>query len=244
MPVDPRLVYVDMKTRRAQFHLDTLEVTVKNWIDSKPYTVIHDDNFEKAVHIVRIEDEITPELIPMSLGDFVCCLRAALDQLAWALRVRTLSEREQRQVQFPIAKVRDATYEIKRALFPPAVADDIDSFQPYLRGDSFSSDPLWQLNELWTMDKHRAIPCNSNSFNLNFPFQGWQRYLRHFTNAIEVHFPIAAFYEGPMNLEPEISVEILFGEHMGEFEVSMGRLREINDFVGKRVIPRFTRFFA
>ena len=43
-----------MKTRRAQFHLDALEVVVKDWIDSKPYTITHYDDFEKAVHICRI----------------------------------------------------------------------------------------------------------------------------------------------------------------------------------------------
>ena len=82
MAVHPRLIYVDMKVRRANVHLDALEVVVKNWIDSKPYTVIQRDDFDKAVHICRIEDEVAPELIPMLVGDFVCCLRAALDQLA------------------------------------------------------------------------------------------------------------------------------------------------------------------
>lgn len=85
MRVHPRLIYVDIKTRRAEFHLNALEVTVKNWIDSKPYIVTHYDNFEKAIHVIRIEDKPAPELIPMLIGDFVCCLRAALDQLAWAL---------------------------------------------------------------------------------------------------------------------------------------------------------------
>jgi hypothetical protein len=46
-----------------------------------------------------------------------------------------------------------------------------------------------------------------------------------------------------MNLDPTVSVEPLFGEHMGQFGIPMGRLREINEFVANDVIPRFTRFF-
>src|SRR5579859_4177532 len=111
MTIFRRLIYVDMKTRRAQFHLDALEVTVQNWIDSKPYAITHHDDFEKAVHIVRLQDKVTPELVAMLVGDFVCCLRAALDQLAWALAHtgprRVFSETEERRIQFPIARLDD-----------------------------------------------------------------------------------------------------------------------------------------
>ena len=247
MAVHPRLIYVDMKVRRANVHLDALEVVVKNWIDSKPYTVIHTDYFEKAVHVCRIEDEVAPELIPMLVGDFVCCLRAALDQLAWALAhlesKRVFSESEERRIQFPISKIDDDGYRKRLSLFPSAVEIELDKFQPYGRGNAYADHPLWQLNQLWNMDKHRAIPVNCTSFNLRFPFHGWQRYLRHFRNAVEVHFPLIEFYEGPLNIEPEISSEVLFGEHMGSFEISMPRLKEINDFVRDDVIPAFTGFF-
>jgi len=248
VPVDPRLVYIDMKTRRAQFHLDALEVVVQDWIDSNPHTVTHYDNFQKAIHIVRIEDEIAPELIPMLVGDFVCCLRAALDQLAWALAhlppVRTFTEAEERRIQFPIFKIDDDRCRKLLSFFPTAVASELDLLQPYRSGSAYRDNPLWQLNELWNMDKHRSIPVNCTSFNLHFPFHGWERYLHHFTNAVEVHFPLVTFYQSPVNLEPNIAVEVLFGEHMGNFEVSLERLAEINDFVRDDIIPRFAGFFT
>ncbi len=248
MAVDPRLVYIDMKTRRAQFHLDALEVTVQNWIDYKPYTIIHHDNFEKGIHIVRIEDEISPELIPMQLGDFVCCLRAALDQLAWALAhlppVRLFTEAEERRIQFPIFRLDDDGCRRRLGLFPSTVAVELDMFQPHRSGNAYGDHPLWQLNELWNMDKHRAIPVNCTSYDLWFAHRGWGQYLRHFTNAVEVHFPLVDFYQSPVALEPEISLEVLFGEHMGSFEISMPRLKEINEFVRDDVIPRFARFFT
>ena len=248
MNTSPRLIYVDMKTRRADFHLKALETTLKDWIDSKPYIVTHYNNFEKAVHIVRIEDKLAPELIPMLIGDFVCCLRAALDQLAWALAhlppVRKFTDREEIRIQFPIYKFDDDGCRKRLSLFPPAVALELDKFQPHRSGNAYPDHPLWQLNELWNMDKHRSIPMNSNAFTLHFPFHGWERYRRSFKHAEEVHFPLIEFYQGPMDLEPDITLEVLFGEYMGRFEVSLPRLREIYNFVRDDVIPRFTGFFT
>jgi hypothetical protein len=58
-----------------------------------------------------------------------------------------------------------------------------------------------------------------------------------------VHFPLAEFYKGPVNLDPSISVDVLFGEYMGAFELSVPRLKETNEFVGNTVIPAFTGLF-
>jgi hypothetical protein len=238
---------VDMKSRRAKHHLDELEAVAKEWIDSKPYTVTHWDDFDAALQVWRVEFGDTNELIPMLVGDYVCCLRSELDQLAWQLAhldtTRTFTEREERNISFLTFKQKDATYEDRRNLFTSAVADIMDGFQPYQRGTSFGDDPLWQLNELWRMDKHRAIPVNSNSINIRFPFDGWQRYVQHREYGIEVRFPLIEAYKGPVDLEPEVSIEILFGEYMGAFEVSLSRLREINDFVRWKVLPAFAGFF-
>jgi|SRR5437588_6665706 len=246
-PIDPRLVYVDMKTRRAEFHLNALEIAIKDWIDSKPYTITHYDDFDKAIHVCRIQDKVMPEIIPMLLGDFVCCLRAALDQLAWGLAhlppLQSFNRTKERQISFLIFEEDNSTYKDRRKLFPSTVADIIDEFQPYRRGDDYRTHPLWQLNELWTMDKHRAIPMNSNSFTLYFPILGCRRYLRHFVNALEVCFPLAEFYQSPVSLEPTVSIEVLFGEHMGELVVSINDIRAMNNFVRDDVIPRFTGFF-
>lgn len=246
MPEHP-LLYVKMKASRADEHFKVLWGELSKWIESKPYSVIDYDDFEKAIHIYRIAVTRAPDVIPMLLGDFICCLRSSLDQLAWALShlppIRTFTEKEERQIQFPIFKLRDATYEARRNLFPSTVAIVIDTLQPYLRGDAFRDDPLWQLNELWTMDKHRTIPVNSNSINVHFSLDGWEKYVRHFEYGIEVHFPIIAFYTGNVDLKPDLGLEVLFGNFMGNFALPMGRLREINDFVRNDVIPRFTRFF-
>ncbi|SRR6266446_1672164 len=243
---DP-LIFVKMKARRADEHFQSLEREMTNWA-AKPYSLTEKTNFEEALYIVGIEITPTPEIIPMLFGDFVCNLRSSLDQLAWKLAhlrpVKTFTRTQERQINFPIFEVRNSTYEDRRELFPSTVAAIIDTFQPYLRGNAFRDDPLWQLNELWNLDKHRTIPSTPYNINLRFPMNGWEHFLRdnRFAHHLEVAFPIGFAWTSKVDLKPEISIEILFGE-TGKFEVSLSRLREINDFVRNDVIPGFTGFF-
>ena len=215
----------------------------------RTYSVTKQLQFEKFLYVIWVDITLTPEIIPMLLGDFVCCLRSSLDQLAWRLShlppIKTFNRTQERQIHFPIFETRNSTYEDRRSLFPPAVADVIDTFQPYLRGNAFRDDPLWQLNELWTLDKHRTIPLSPYSLDIGFALDDWQRFVtppnRSLNHHLEVIFPLGLALAGGVNLEPSISVEILFGD--SSFEISFDRLRQINDFVRNEVIPRFAGFF-
>lgn len=242
-------LHIDMKIHRAQAHLDALDAELDKWLaDPKHYAIIEKTDFDKCLHIFRIEVGFTPEIIPQLLGDYVCNLRSALDQLAWRLATsgrRTFTRGEQRRIQFPITEPGDeANYRKRRDLFPPAVADVFDTLQPYLRGNAYRDDPLWKLNELWNLDKHRAIPMNANSVNIHFPMNGWDTYVRQLHNAVEVHFPLTLFLESEVHLKPTVSVDVLFGEYMGQFTISRDDLREINQFVREKVLPKFVCFFT
>lgn len=242
------LAHIEMKTRRAQKHFDELQRELDAWLKLPPYSVGFYTDFDKVLEVWHVYMKVTPEAIPMALGDFICCLRSALDQLAWGLAhldvKRVFSKREERNISFLVFTEKNPTYDDRRKLFPPAVADVFDGLQPYNRGNAFADDPLWQLNELWILDKHKLIPINSSSLQVRFPMWGWENYVRHLDYGIEVHFPLSRAWMSPVNLDPAITMEILFGEYMGSFEVSLVRLKEINEFVAKDVIPRFASFFS
>jgi len=249
MPKEEALFHVEMKTRWAQRHFDALQRELDIWIDSPAYTVSHKDDVEHSIQLWRVVLKATPEAIPMLLSAFISSLRSALDNLAWGLAhldtARVFTERDERNISFLIFKDSNSTYTDRRLLFPPTVANEFDKLQPYLRGNAYRDDPLWQLNELWTLDKHRSVPVNSHSLNVRFPMNGWQYFLRNdFDYGFEVHFPLRLAQASQVTLEPTISMEVLFGERMGSFEVSMKRLGEINDFVRNDVIPRFAGFFT
>jgi len=252
MPIPERDVMqeVEMKARRAQYHLDTLNGEINRWLALPNVPMIREyTKFEEGIHVFRVDIGLVPQVIPMLLGDFVCCLRSCLDQLAWGLAhldpKRVFSEREQRNISFLIFKQRDGTYENRRSLFPSTVAGQFDTLQPYLRGNAYRDDPLWQLNELWTMDKHRMIPSNCTVITVALPGPSstWKQFVHYFDDHLEVRFPLVSYMSSKMQFKPQFSLEILFGERMGAFEVSPVRLNEINDFVRGDVLPRFACFF-
>jgi len=246
-PFADRLLFIKMKARRADEHFQALEKEMSNWA-LKTHTVTKQTNFENVREIYKINITPTPEVIPMVYGDFICCLRSSLDQLAWRLAhlppKRIFTRTQQRQINFPIFEDRNSTYEDRRKLFPPAVADVIDTFQPYLRGRAFKDDALWQLNELWNLDKHRTSAIPPYNINLTLPDDAAQDFVRHnrLTYDLEVVIPLHLAWTRYVDLNPRLTVEILFGE-TNYLEVSLGRLREINEFVRNEVIPRFTDFF-
>lgn len=246
MSVLNRQLYVQMKARRANVHLEALEGLVRAWVEGPPYTVKEWSDLE-GWYYWEITTHPIVEDIPLSLGDFVCCLRAALDQLAWSLRRPGLDRREERQVSFLIFGDRDATYERRRLLFPPEVAKVFDDLQPYIRGDTYKTDPLWKLDELWRLDKHRIIPANYNEVNISLPVRyrllGPNANGRMIACASRRDVIGACKSTNPVHLQPDISMEILFGEYMGEFEVSVPELRQIYNVVIDDVIPKFDRFF-
>lgn len=253
-----RLLYVEMKTSRAQKHFDALQADIDDWLSHpKHYTVTEETKFESALHIIKIEIGPVWDTIPMLLSEFVHCLRSSLDNLAWELAhlrlppldrftngIGHFAEKQEKIIQFPIFRDDNSTYADRRRLFPSAVAEIFDTLQPHLRGDAYRDDPLWQLNELWTMDKHRGIPMNSNALQLSSPGTEWQRFVHYLQYHVEVRFPILLFFTSEVEFKPTVTVEVLFGEYMGEFSVTREGLSEINNFVRTNVIPRFTGFFA
>lgn len=95
----------------------------------------------------------------LSIGDAVHCLRSSLDQLVAGLCTET-----SRRTGFPICKTKrewvvDAPAQIWS--LPEPFLALIDNAQPYHRGDQAHMHPLAVLNELWNLDKHRAIPATA-----------------------------------------------------------------------------------
>lgn len=244
---DP-LLFVKMKARRADEHFHFLEGAFGEW-SRKPYAVVEKTYCEKSLHIFRIEFTSTPEIIPMLFGDFLCCLRSCLDQLAWQLAhldsARTFKTTEERLISFPCFS-DPWMYNKRRDLFPPAAARILDGFQPDFGGDAFRDDPVWQLDKLWSLDKHRVTPSTNYEVTFDFSIPNWRshcRYVRQFPDRLEVAFPLSFAWTGKVDLKPKVEVDILFGE-AGNFEVKIGRLREINNFVRQTVIPAFAGFFT
>jgi len=233
-------------------HLDQLERELSAWIKRPPYTVSCEDNFQYGIHFCRILIDLTPDIIPMLIGDFISNLRAALDHTAWQVAhlnpKKIFSAKERKRIQFPIYSGDAAQFADLCSLFPSTIANIFDELQANRGGNAYRDGPLWQLNKLWNMDKHRGIPLSYNYVVLDFPmFPGWRKcaFVGSLDHGLEVRLPldVACAWNSTVYLKPKVAVDVLVGEESRTFNLPRRRLREIHNFVARDVVPRFLGFF-
>jgi hypothetical protein len=149
---------------RALYHLKNFKAERAAWRETGPHgfwTELDDERAKKVIW-ARV---IKPPPVSLSLiaGDCIHNLRAALDHLAYELAVRhhgssPLPDPFDRRSEFPIFGDRKWTtsqHRNKIGCIHPRAQAIIKRLQPYNRGNRFRSHPLWQLNALEVMDKHR-----------------------------------------------------------------------------------------
>lgn len=121
-----------------------------------------------------------PPIDPLGflVGDFVHDLRAALDNLMFAVSVAENGGPlpEDNRVQFPVCKSSTAfaSRREQHQFLGQAARDVVESFQPYEIQDPNASvwqkrprtiQPLWVLDRLWNLDKHRATHPAFHAFS-------------------------------------------------------------------------------
>lgn len=241
------LTHTKMKIGRAKEHFDGLKAHVSSFLGDKPYTVSKYDDPAKSFHITRIELTKMRDEIGTVVGDFAFCLRSALDHLAWQLALLT-TDNPSRNTCFPIYQAdptdsdafRKAVWDI-----PCEGVAIIKALQPYHRGAAFKDDPLWQLNKLCNIDKHRLIAVSYIPIDIRIDGVSSAR-RGNLKDAVEIAIPIGE----KENLQLSVKVPgIVFGEPIDQvdgmscFEITIDGLGGIYDFVTYDVVPRFAGLF-
>ncbi|HLF88513.1 MAG TPA: hypothetical protein VI451_06190 [Anaerolineales bacterium] len=240
----PSLKDPKLKMGRAKAHLDALNTELTRFIQRKPYKLTGRDDLKNQRYVVRIQFEKAPVITALLVGDFVNCVRSALDQLAFQLAL--LTARSPNRPGFPICDAPKCFRQAKSkggVIFevPADAGTVIESLQPYYGGAALQDSFLWQLHRLWNIDKHNVIPIHSTTFYAKFPYEGAPIKGMSFDDYYEVYLPLSA--KEKMDLHPTIPMEIIFGQWNSGFEVPSGRMAEIYTFVRDGVIPRFASFF-
>lgn len=239
------LAYVEMKTERAQVHLDALNRELRPLFD-EPHTVVTREDAEKSRYIRRTYCKTVPNVAAMLLGEFLYSLRSGLDQLAWQLALPVAKRDTPRKIFFPIfqrvvnnKERRDLADTLK--LFPSDIAAEIDALQPYKGPGAAEEHALWQLHTLCNLDKHCVVPFCNTATKISYPLNGVVAML-HTENAIEVSVPLEQKPE--LDSHPNATFQIELGEWNADLRIPLRRLADIHDFVRSTVIPRFARFDA
>jgi hypothetical protein len=242
------LTYTQMKLSRAHEHLDQLKREITAFIKSKPYTETRYDCLEKAGHIIRVEQHITPDPIGVLIGEFAYCVRSSLDHLAWQLALLT-TDKPSRLTAFPIESVcpspSNKGFNEKIASMPPQALKVVDDLQPYHSQATLKSHPLWQINRLCNLDKHQVIPISSINFELAI-FGVSQARRRDTNHATEIVVPLSE----KEKVEFHVDVTgVVFGDPIdvtdgvSDFEIEADGLDAIYQFVRDDAVPRFEVFF-
>lgn len=167
----------DLKLNRAIQHLERLKGEVKRWLGEHPYFLVSKFDPQRGEHSVWIRPEGEPPAeIGLIVGDCLHNLRSALDSLVYDLgrvwKGGELPPDVAKKSEFPIYIDPDEFRKFRKrkigAISPHAQAD-IEGLQPYNEWGHFRSymallgmrshpeahHPLWLLQELSNIDKHR-----------------------------------------------------------------------------------------
>jgi hypothetical protein len=154
-----------IKYQRGSHHFDALETEWQQFTKG----------FTSALETIATPGEVQMRLGRFSelatrdwsvvVGDCVQNFRAALDHMAWQLSSAQERIARPTRIEFPIF-ADQARYLVeaprKIAGVPAAAASVIQSIQPFHRNpaqdqNGHAAHPLWQLQELATIDKHRRL---------------------------------------------------------------------------------------
>lgn len=169
------------KLARALEHLEAYNRVVQGWIDlhaHSPFGPFKND-FEVTSQGTRYifywdpVKEFPAVETGLLIGDFLHNLRSALDHLAYELAVAytiPLPAKAAETSEFPIFwnGPMDARQEqAKIGYIHPDAINLIKAIQPHHRGTKYTEDPLWILNELERIDKHRTLHATYNELTEN-----------------------------------------------------------------------------
>jgi hypothetical protein len=165
----------DAKFGRAEQHLSKLEALVDGFVERKPFRLAFQSHrFEHLFpesnvpnyEIVIRDIEPVPDRIGLRLGDFLTNLRASLDHMAWNLVLANDGEPDD-HTTFPIKSKEPrepgSGKPVPLRIFGGASDEAmalVKAAQPYERrdGDDPTTHPLWILDRLVGIDKHRHLP--------------------------------------------------------------------------------------
>jgi hypothetical protein len=240
---------------RALHHLKDLEAEVRAWEEECSYRTgtEPDADSRKKRFWVEIVDAPPTDGLGLIVGDCLHSLRAALDNLAFDLATahfgRRLSSKLAEKSMFPIFATKDMR-KFQDALggVAPSAQAKIEWLQPYHRGQWFRNDPLWQLNKLSNIDKHRLPhPAIFATAAVSYvaSVDAATDEIEPIFGAIKDRAPIARYPAldssgAEMEVEFTPALSIGFGHTAPKqiYGVSVPqRLREIHHYITRQVLP-------
>jgi hypothetical protein len=146
---------VKRQLQRAKKHIDRLEIELRAFHGTNPYTVRAEQIPESVALVFRVADvHDVPDDVTGTAADAIHNIRSTLDQLVYQLVEVNGGRPSRKRSAFPIADDADTFETMARERLRGVSGNAVDAirrFTPYKSGN----DTLWHLRELDDMDKHR-----------------------------------------------------------------------------------------
>ena len=165
LSVSDPLASARLKVERASHHASALKQTIERWLEDRPYSLSIEDDAETGENACVIHVErVPPREWSVVAGEAVHNLRSALDHAVYALSAPQPDGKPLDGTEFPIFVDKPKFESVKRGgglykargLSVEALAV-VESVQPFHHGKDPTSHPLWVLQELSNVDKHRLL---------------------------------------------------------------------------------------
>jgi hypothetical protein len=260
----PRPEGVDAKIQRAKRHFAAIKREVRAYISSHPEII--EAKLDLNIPGYRLYAEIRQPSTGLSvmIGDFLFDLRSALDHLARGLvetEGNTPSDLQSPRTMFPIFDSTNKPQKLGVAGgVDPNALSLIERLQPYMRPDGkYWLSPLWVLNELHNIDKHRTLhfpttTWTSRHTQVAVVEPGPRRHVSVFLGEVESGAELSHIRVFPPAPTPNPKVEVYgqfavkifmppFGPQPSPGLPLLDGLQALLDFVRKDVVPLFDSFF-
>lgn len=222
-----RVAPIKAKIKRAKKHIDDLDSAIDLFLEREPYRQVGHDDVETGDRVValRVVEEVPSEILTI-VGDAIHNLRASLDYLVASL-VLANGKAVNTRTAFPICQSLDDfnTRGMRQIEGVSRDASDlIQALRPYKGGNA----TLWRLHSLDIIDKHRfliALACYNDWFQwdvdaiipLDAFFPTIKRGHRELWSRMALKdgailLRIKRVDRMPVNVDPEFSFQIAFGE--------------------------------
>jgi hypothetical protein len=274
----------ELKLSRAQHHLERCDRVISDWTKAADESVIEEPNpKDPGTHGAWIDPPPFPaDDVSLIAGDSLQCFRTALDHLALELATANASplpDGIEKRSEFPIFSDENgggsSRFHERRSKGPkageptptsglakiagmdPAAQASIERLQPYHRGEAFAEDPLWRLQELNRIDKHRVLhviaaavegfswtPMYSENVNLHLtkgflggvvgPVKGRTQVARWRSDTFE---PIDPAKEMHVNFRPNLRIAFDAKTPLVGDQPVIDILREVEQHIVSSVVP-------
>ncbi len=249
---------------QAKFHhavqqMKTLEAEMDAWIATNPYTVdVHvEAQTGERVGTAMLREQPKAQWA-LAVGDCLYGFRSALDHLAFELAEHhtgtPLPCEVAKNSEFPIYGLTAPDQNLitkKIGAIDPVAKAIIEALQPHQRGNpAFEKDPLWILDRLCNLDKHRTlhvvVPAKKGiSLNL---ISGVISNIQYSSGPVDhgaevIRFSLAPDSEGNMEMQLQLPYFVSFSEGSPAFgEPVVATLQAITTSIAQDVFGPLAAF--